>query len=431
MTSGGDFRNHNQQAVLAGNCSPDRQRTIPSKRRTHANSCSSSSASSTRSTKPSSTASSGLHVPEQHLQDEHGQPAERRRDGVRQGLGRAQQLLHLLRPLAHAQHQLRPVPEVQVVLRRLRGPAVAVHYAQHLPFQSSAASPARTLSTPRRRTTSACATARAHSSQTYFCRDFWPSAVREGVCAVEERASSASKAAADCGGLRLGSNLGWGAAKPMEAVVAVGAGANVDARRRHAKCAEEAAKEAAEEGEEANCAEEAEQTKRVEETERGRRADDGGHAQRQRLQGDSDVNVGSDFDAMPDAGEGDADDTAAGEDNALADAFYIPNGVFHVARILVNPRQGREDGPGSREKYVLDNREGAPESFVCQEQWFTTGGRKAPKTQRRLSFSVHAKFTELAGIHAQLVQGMPSCWKKEAQICCHLSSALPLRHGPS
>ncbi|KAH8101060.1 hypothetical protein DFH11DRAFT_1649415 [Phellopilus nigrolimitatus] len=41
---------------------------------------------------------------------------------------------------------------------------------------------------------------------------------------------------------------------------------------------------------------------------------------------------------MPDTGEGEVDDAAAGEDDALANAFYIPNGVFRTARILVNLR---------------------------------------------------------------------------------------------
>ena len=112
--------------------------------------------------------------------------------------------------------------------------------------------------------------------------------------------------------------------------------------------------------------------------------------------------------------------------------FAIPNSVFRPARILVNPRcvttyagvshaQLARDlfGPpeesnidkGMREKYVLDDWEGAPESFVCQEQRYVielipkttrvfinisyairyTGGRTAPKTQRRLGFSIHAE----------------------------------------
>jgi hypothetical protein len=95
---------------------------------------------------------------------------------------------------------------------------------------------------------------------------------------------------------------------------------------------------------------------------------------------DADANAGSDYDAMPDS------------DVPLAEApprLSIPNSVFQPARILVNPRcvttyagvshtqlaldlfgpervdVGPEGGTG---KYVLEDWEGAPESFVCQEQ---------------------------------------------------------------
>jgi len=126
-------------------------------------------------------------------------------------------------------------------------------------------------------------------------------------------------------------------------------------------------------------------------------------AERRQNQDDADANVGSDYDAMPDS------------DDNLGDAptrkLSIPNSVFRAARILVNPRcvttyagvshtQLAMDlfGPerdeesnlpkGKRGKYVLDDWEGAPESFVCQEQK-STGGRKATKTQRRLGFSIY------------------------------------------
>ncbi|KAH8113150.1 cryptococcal mannosyltransferase 1-domain-containing protein [Phellopilus nigrolimitatus] len=277
-------------------------------------------------------------------------------------------------------------------------PAGAAHYAQHLPFQvfccesgTHVVDHAQTFYTGLRYRAGAQVTNLSTtdagpcfgSSQAHFCRDLWLSAARGGVCAVEERAGAASKAAAGGGGLGLRFNLGWGAAKPMEAAVAAGE----DTRWRHVKRAEEAAEEA-EEGEEANCAEEdeqanraeedkqvnraeeGEQAKHVEEGERGRHVDEG-HAQRQRPPGDSYANVGSDFDAMPDTGEGETDDAAAGEDDELADAFSIPNSVFRAARILVNPRcvttyagvshaqlvldlfgpdKDEEDRPGSHEK---------------------------------------------------------------------------------
>lgn len=98
--------------------------------------------------------------------------------------------------------------------------------------------------------------------------------------------------------------------------------------------------------------------------------------------------AGSDFDAMPD---GDvplppAPAPVPEPDDATP---YIPNSAFRPARILINPRcvttyagvshaqlaldlfgprDGSEDEPTQRSKYVLEDWEGAPGSFVCQEQ---------------------------------------------------------------
>ncbi|KAH7102474.1 cryptococcal mannosyltransferase 1-domain-containing protein [Auriculariales sp. MPI-PUGE-AT-0066] len=119
---------------------------------------------------------------------------------------------------------------------------------------------------------------------------------------------------------------------------------------------------------------------------------------------DADANVGSDYDAMPDSDEG--------LDNVLS-RLTIPNAAFRPARILINPRcvttyagvshtqlardlfggEEKDDGASAMKagsKYVLDDWEGAPDSFVCQEQR-QTGGRKATKTQRRLSFGIHTE----------------------------------------
>lgn len=96
---------------------------------------------------------------------------------------------------------------------------------------------------------------------------------------------------------------------------------------------------------------------------------------------DYDANAGSDYDAMPDS------------DEPLAEApntrLSISNSHFRPARILVNPRcvttyagvshtqlaldlfgperdnTGTEGGVG---KYILEDWDGAPDSFVCQEQ---------------------------------------------------------------
>ena len=99
---------------------------------------------------------------------------------------------------------------------------------------------------------------------------------------------------------------------------------------------------------------------------------------------DADANAGSDYDASdlpadppPDAYEG-----------ADSSRLTIPNAVFLAARVLVNPRcvttyagvshtQLALDlfGPPDREEEqdvgrqdVLDEWEGAPDTFVCQEQ---------------------------------------------------------------
>jgi len=105
---------------------------------------------------------------------------------------------------------------------------------------------------------------------------------------------------------------------------------------------------------------------------------------------DPDANAGSDYDAMPDEEGGEevppAEEVSSGR-------LSIPNSVFRPARILVNPRcvttyagvshtqlaldlfgdgDGVEGGVGGVGKYVLEDWEGAPESFVCQEQRFVS-----------------------------------------------------------
>ncbi|OBZ73255.1 hypothetical protein A0H81_07012 [Grifola frondosa] len=129
---------------------------------------------------------------------------------------------------------------------------------------------------------------------------------------------------------------------------------------------------------------------------------------RQGPQDDSDANAGSDYDA--------SDLPSVDPPEMLQDStpLTIPNALFSVARILVNPRcvttyagvshtQLALDlfGPPDREdseqeehgRDDLDEWEGAPETFVCQEQQ-TTGGRRSAKTQRRLTFSIHRELEE-------------------------------------
>ena len=94
---------------------------------------------------------------------------------------------------------------------------------------------------------------------------------------------------------------------------------------------------------------------------------------------DPDANVGSDFDAMP--------DSELPLEELPATRLTVPNSAYTPARILVNPRfvttyagvshtrlaldlfgSGDNESQGNATKNVLDDWEGAPESFVCQEQ---------------------------------------------------------------
>lgn len=114
-------------------------------------------------------------------------------------------------------------------------------------------------------------------------------------------------------------------------------------------------------------------------------------ADKPKAQDDADANAGSDYDAsdLP------VMDPPESEPYANQDApprLTIPNAVFSAARILVNPRcvttyagvshtQLALDlfGPPDREEKevglldVLEEWEGAPDTFVCQEQRYVVG----------------------------------------------------------
>ena len=117
-----------------------------------------------------------------------------------------------------------------------------------------------------------------------------------------------------------------------------------------------------------------------------------------------DDDTGTDMDAMKE----DAAHPAPGPlqpQDFLDSPFLIPNSEFNAARILVNPRcvttyggvshtqlaldlfgtSSGEDHKHAASNYVLDDWAGPPDSFVCQEMR-TTGGRTAPKSQRRVGF---------------------------------------------
>lgn len=108
-------------------------------------------------------------------------------------------------------------------------------------------------------------------------------------------------------------------------------------------------------------------------------------AQRHRRQApppiDPDVNAGSDFDAMP--------DSDAPLEQPPPVRLTVPNSAYTPARILINPRcvttyagvshtqlaldlfgSGEDDSRVNTTKNILDDWEGAPEKFVCQEQLY-------------------------------------------------------------
>ena len=116
---------------------------------------------------------------------------------------------------------------------------------------------------------------------------------------------------------------------------------------------------------------------------------------------DEAAKAGSNADAMP---EGASEEPLPDEED---EAPAIPNGSFKPARILMNPRcvttyagvshsqlaldlfsERDDDVMVQGGKYVLDDWEGAPSSYTCQEQR-QTGGRTAVKTQRRQGFAIH------------------------------------------
>ena len=116
-----------------------------------------------------------------------------------------------------------------------------------------------------------------------------------------------------------------------------------------------------------------------------------------------DEDVGTDVDAI-DEDTSDPAPAPLKPQDLPASAFLIPNSAFTAARILVNPRcvttyggvshtqlaldlfgSTHDDAERGEGNYVLEDWAGPPDSFVCQEMR-TTGGRTAPKSQRRVGF---------------------------------------------
>ncbi|KIM31230.1 hypothetical protein M408DRAFT_327492 [Serendipita vermifera MAFF 305830] len=204
------------------------------------------------------------------------------------------------------------------------------------------------------------------STQAWFCRDLWVDAARDG--AHDDRA-----------GGRAGA-VPW---------------INVDEAEKADKPPKRVPKAPARASSDEKSAQEEKQEQQEQPKLRKRApADDAGAP-------DEAAKAGSNADAMP---EGASEEPMPDEED---EAPEIPNGSFKPARILVNPRcvttyagvshsqlaldlfSDRDDDVTVQGgKYVLDDWEGAPSSFTCQEQR-QTGGRTAVKTQRRQSFAIH------------------------------------------
>ncbi len=123
--------------------------------------------------------------------------------------------------------------------------------------------------------------------------------------------------------------------------------------------------------------------------------------------GSMDDEAGTNMDAMPEPDDANpAPAPIRPQDSLPPSAFLIPNSAFTPARILVNPRcvttyggvshtqlaldlfgtgEGTDDDVNRGGKYALEDWAGPPDSFVCQEMR-TTGGRTAPKSQRRVGW---------------------------------------------
>ncbi len=187
------------------------------------------------------------------------------------------------------------------------------------------------------------------------------------------------------------------------------------------------------------------------------KAGDIGFGKRQPVkEDDTDANAGTNIDAMSEAEE-DAADIAPlhPQDNLPASAFLIPNSAFTPARILVNPRcvttyggvshtqlaldlfgTGESDispptrggvgfdsntmsGGGGR-KYVLQDWAGPPDSFVCQEMR-TSGGRTAPKSQRRVGWLLQNEVSRGLSLERAGRETLRSSRGRELTCIRHLS----------
>ncbi|KLT44901.1 hypothetical protein CC85DRAFT_310929 [Cutaneotrichosporon oleaginosum] len=238
------------------------------------------------------------------------------------------------------------------------------------------------------------------SAQMWFCRDLWVDAAKNGGGNNKPGGGRGHRRGTHKRALdTVRENLGSLFKRDAEAVAEVEAAPKADEKRAAAPDAAPApAPQAAEEkkiNKPAKGGDKVKEEKKDEDpAERKDRREDGSD----KTAGDS---VGSNLDAMEeDASEVLPDDGIQSDEHT----YLFPNSAYEPARILVNPRCLTTYGGVSHTKLaldlfggkhghshtvkqnlVIDEWQGAPDSFICQEMR-TTGGRTAPKTQRRVSF---------------------------------------------
>jgi hypothetical protein len=205
------------------------------------------------------------------------------------------------------------------------------------------------------------------SSQAWFCRDLWVQSAWEGMKEVDSSGSSGS-------GVRR---------REVKEVARLDGWTALWKGKRQAP-AEEAATESEADLDKKQVGRDAVKVQVGNEEEEV--SDDAADSRKGAAKEDSDANAGSDYDAMPE------DDTTHADlppppPEDTDQKVSRPNSVYRPARILVNPRcpttyagvshtklardlfgEGEDDESEGGERYVLEDWEGAPEYFICQEQ---------------------------------------------------------------
>lgn len=213
------------------------------------------------------------------------------------------------------------------------------------------------------------------STQMWFCRDLWTDAARGGIKGTKSGHRKGEGGPHKKRGLRpLAGDHAHGSDEPQKAPEPKQV--KVEKRQEQQQQQEQQKEQAA----------------------AGGKADFG----RRQIKDDKEQDSGTDNDAMAESEEENAPAPIDAADQLESSALLIPNSGFTPARILVNPRClttyggvshtqlaldlfGTSGGDETMGRYALEDWAGPPDSFVCQEMR-TTGGRTAPKSQRRVGW---------------------------------------------